>query len=80
MNKMSISLDGIISKTTLLTLGGILLVSGVHDVESESILIAGTIKVFLGCLILLTREYCKTIPNGNSELGVDHTIKPKMKW
>ena len=78
MGQISISYNGIISKTTLITLAGILMTSGVIDIETENLFFEGTLKILLGCIILLVREYCKTIPNGDREYSYNNI--PNRKW
>lgn len=55
MRQISISYNGIITKTTLLILAGVLLTSGVIDIETENLFYEGTLKILLGCLILFAR-------------------------
>ena len=78
MGQTPISYNGIISKTTLLILAGVLMTSGVIDIETENLFFEGTLKILLGCIILFAREYCKTIPNGERE--TDYNRKPNRRW
>ena len=76
MKKIPVSHNGIISKTTLLVASGILMMSGINDIESNHLILEGTIKILLGILLIFTREYCKTIPNGETHCDE----KPKRIW
>jgi len=69
IGNIKISQNGIVTKTTLLILAGILLASGVYDIEQSNLFFEATLKIILGCLLIFVREYAKSLPNGNTNLG-----------
>jgi hypothetical protein len=70
IGNVKISQDGIVTKTTLLIFAGILLASGVYDIEEANLFFESTLKIVLGCLLIFVREYAKSLPNGCDEKGV----------
>lgn len=55
---------GMISKTTLLSVAGILIALGVETLNTEDMqkFIMGVVEILLGILLIAAREYFKTIP------------------
>jgi hypothetical protein len=61
---VTISQNGIVSKTALLSLGIGLLSYGAYDIRTMPDLMRGTVEILLGGFILFVREFCKSIPDG----------------
>jgi hypothetical protein len=74
IGNMKISGNGIISRSTLLLIGGTLISFGAYDLRTTHDLTVSSLEIILGGFILFVREFCKTIPNGEGDIGtIEHT-------
>ena len=61
---------GMITKTTLLSIAGILIALGVATLSTGGIqqFGQGVVEIFLGVVLITIREYFKTIPENDTDI------------